>query len=208
MRNTIILSFVLLVSIFGAVLTFGGAKQLDVVAREAVKSFEEIIPAGNASFDDNGNFTLIFPNGKERFFIGKRVGVEFDLEPFLKAGLNPDKLPPDFSVKGTKLIVSIENNKFEKNSNPDAVFSEFVENNRNTIGYHSGHFGISLKVSHFEWAKDMVSNDKDLVFMLNPAMLSGLDPAKLDGWYLTKVKMMDGNRVFETERLLKFYNIK
>lgn len=200
MKNKIIFSIVLVVAIFAVSLNFGGDKSIDVVAREAVASFKNVFP----------NFTgeYVSPSGLEKFFLGEKVGVEFAIKPFLDAGLDPSKLPKAFSVSGDSLVISIDNKAY----GPSSTFSEFVGGNRESIGYHLslGHFGIALKVSHFEWAKDAAKNDKDIIFMLNPAILgpAGLDPKKLEGWVLATVQLMDGNLKYDGERLLKIYNVK
>lgn len=213
MRNKIILSFVLLFAIFATLLTFGDSKTLDVVAREAINSFSTLTSnyTGVIVTDSAGNSSMLSPSGLERFFWGEKVGVEFAVAPFLKAGLDVSKLPPNFALEGDKLVIAIEN-KAQRRENSSSSFADVVHGNRETIGYHSslGHFGIALKVSHFEWAKDLFSNDKDIVFMLNPAILApaGLDPKKLEGWTLASVELMDGNVKYNADRLLKFYDVK
>lgn len=208
----ILLSLVLLVAIFALVPYFG--KYVDVVGREAVRSFSELIAAlgDKVTTDGQGNFTFPSPSGKERFFWGERVGVEFELEPFLNSGLDITKLPQNFAVSGDKLIIEIENKGFERGNDPAKAFENFVKNNRASIGYHAslGHFGVSLKVSHFEWAEHIAANDKDIVFMLNPAVMSplGVSAQKLDGWVVAQVEVMDGNRTYPADRLLRFYDIK
>ena len=63
----------------------------------------------------------------------------------------------------------------------------------------------------FEWAKDMASNDKDIVFVLNPEpfIAAGVDPSKIDGWIFAKVETKDesGKTVF-VDKLLKAFNLK
>jgi len=63
----------------------------------------------------------------------------------------------------------------------------------------------------FEWAQDVNSNDIDIVFVLNPMMLSeyGTDVSKIEGWVYTDVEMMndDGEKVIE-KKLLKPFNLE
>ena len=62
----------------------------------------------------------------------------------------------------------------------------------------------------FEWAKDMGSNDKDIVFVLNPEPFieAGADPEAIEGWIFGKVKVMDAKgRMIEADKLLKPYNL-
>jgi copper chaperone CopZ len=82
------------------------------------------------------------------------------------------------------------------------------------IGYHGAldHYGVSLGDGNlFEWAKDMSANDKDIVFVLNPApfIAAGVDPNKVDGWAFAKVTVDDENdKPIEVDKLLKPFNLK
>lgn len=50
------------------------------------------------------------------------------------------------------------------------IHIKIVEKSRDSIGYHAAldHYGIDLENGNmFEWAKDISTNDKDIVFVLN-----------------------------------------
>jgi hypothetical protein len=62
----------------------------------------------------------------------------------------------------------------------------------------------------FEWAKDMSTNDKDIVFVLNPEpfIKAGVDPNKIEGWAFAKVTVDDANgKPIEVDKILKPFNI-
>jgi hypothetical protein len=146
----------------------------------------------------------------------------FDAAPFLAAGLDFSKLPSADGIKyeiedGTFML------HFELGSaefSPDAAksmsatFAEVIKAERSRIGYHAAldHYGIALGGGNmFEWAKDMAANDKDIVFVLDPApfIAAGADPANVAGWIFAKVEMMDdkGTKTL-VDKLLKPYNLK
>jgi hypothetical protein len=74
------------------------------------------------------------------------------------------------------------------------------------------HYGISLGNGNmFEWAKDMTTNDKDIVFVLNPDpfITAGLDPNRVEGWVYAKVTVDDENgKPIQVDRLLKPFNLR
>jgi hypothetical protein len=52
----------------------------------------------------------------------------------------------------------------------------------------------------FEWAKDMTTNDKDIVFVL--------DPARITGWAFAKVTVDDENgKPVQVDKILKPFNL-
>jgi len=89
-----------------------------------------------------------------------------------------------------------------------------VELKRDAIGYHSAldHYGVDLGNGNaFEWAKDMSTNDKDIVFVLDPKVLTdaGVDPTKVEGWVFAKVKTMDANdKPIEVDKFLKPFSLQ
>jgi hypothetical protein len=63
----------------------------------------------------------------------------------------------------------------------------------------------------FEWAKTLDSNDKDVVFVLNPAPLAeaGADTSRIEGWLLAEVPVDDENgRPTTALKLLKAFNLQ
>lgn len=82
------------------------------------------------------------------------------------------------------------------------------------IGYHEAldHYGIKLGNGNmFEWAKNMATNDKDIVFVLNPEpfIAAGADPSRIDGWIFAKVETKDDKgKPILADRLLKPFNLR
>lgn len=207
---------------------FASCRQLDVIGNKSVTSFKEIldaIPDKITADEVNGGWSLTAPDNSVRFFWSKDFGkskiydvmLEFDAKPFIDAGLEIDKLP-DGIVYGDKLVVgrdlSSENLTHKGEVTPLASYEKIVEFNRESISYHAAldHFGIDLSGGNvFEWAKDMGTNDKDIVFVLNPQIFidAGVDPQKVEGWVFAKVETMDrkGKKI-EVDKLLKPFNLK
>jgi len=146
----------------------------------------------------------------------------FDAAPFVAAGLDVAKLPPVDGVKYEleegrfMLHFELGNDVFPADSAKsfETAFAEIVRAQRSRIGYHEklDHYGISLGDGNmFEWAKDMSKNDKDIVWVLNPApfIAAGVDPSRIGGWVFAKVETMDdkGATIF-VDKLLKPFDLK
>ncbi|MDR0586735.1 MAG: hypothetical protein LBG26_05805, partial [Treponema sp.] len=90
---------------------------------------------------------------------------------------------------------------------------QIVNLKREAIGYHMAmdHYGVNLGGGNlFEWAKDMAVNDKDMVFVLDPAPLiaAGVDPARVAGWIFDKVTVDDENgKPVQVDKLLKPFDL-
>lgn len=226
MKKLIIIGLVLSLAV-----SLAACQATDVVAKFAVTSFEAVlnkIPEKIASDEANNAWALTSPNG-ERFIWGKdfsREGMpdimlEFDSQPFANAGLDASKLPKDiyyYDSNANKLMVRSElgNEKFTYNgeATPLDSFKKLVETHRDNIGYHAAldHYGVALGNGNmFEWAKDMNTNDKDIVFVLNPQPFidAGVDPGKVEGWVFAKVIVMDNKgKAIEVDKLLKPFDLK
>jgi hypothetical protein len=153
--------------------------------------------------------------------------LEFDAAPFVAAGLDPAKLPmtdtAQYLVEEGMFMIHFDWGSTQFTAIPSAAptvqgqavqtFEQILAAYRDRIGYHEqfDHYGLALGDGNMvEWAKDPAKNDKDLVFVLNPEPLvqAGLDPAKLAGWVLGKVKVKDANgQTVEVEKLLKAFNL-
>jgi hypothetical protein len=145
------------------------------------------------------------------------VMLEFDAAPFIAAGLDPEKLPENFAyyegmiMVGTKLGQEVL--EYAGEATPLASYEQIVKLKRNTIGYHGDldHYGVNLGDGNlFEWAKDMGTNDKDIVFVLNPEpfIAAGVDPSMIDGWAFAKVTVDDANgKPVEVDKILKPFNL-
>ena len=80
---------------------------MDVVGQQSVASFDEVlktIPDQVTADETNAGWSLMAPDGSVRFIWSEDysksplhdVMLEFDAEPFLNAGLDPDKLPEQY----------------------------------------------------------------------------------------------------------------
>jgi len=163
------------------------------------------------------------------------VMLEFAAAPFIEAGLDPAKLPDHFALiprrkddwqifsshfifsrgmlaVGTKL--GTEQLQYNGEATPLASYQQIVKLKRSSIGYHMqmDHYGINLGNGNmFEWAKNLTTNDKDIVFVLDPApfIAAGTDPAKIEGWTFAKVTVDDANgKPIQVDKILKPINLK
>ncbi len=201
---------------------------LDVVGTESVNSFEKMLGATTSltSKDDmNGGWSLTAPDGSVRFIWSwdyskspiHDVMLELDATPFVNAGLDVNKLPAGMAydnmlMVGTKL--GTQAITYSGEATPLASFKKLVELKRDAVGYHAAldHYGVDLGDGNaFEWAKNMSTNDKDIVFVLDPKMLmeAGADPTKVEGWVFAKVSTMDkDNKPIEVDKFLKPFSIQ
>lgn len=211
-----------------AALTIASCRQTDVVGNASISSFKEVLNAipDNVTADEmNGGWALSAPDGSARFIWSKDfskspfhdVMLEFDAQPFIDAGLDVSKLPEGLAFNskimvGTKL--GTETLTYDGEATPLASYEKIVELKRESIKYHVAldHYGVDLAGGNiFEWAKDMTTNDKDIVFVLNPQIFidAGVDPAKVEGWVFAKVPVMDANgKPIEVDKFLKPFNLK
>jgi hypothetical protein len=212
----------------GVSAAFVSCGKLDVVGTGSVESFEKVlqrIPQSVRADEENGGWSLAAPDGSARFIWSRNyaesprydVMIEFDAAPFIAAGLDPQKLPGNFSVSGDKIAVGTklgtEQLKYPEGESPLASYEQIVKLKRGAVGYHMAmdHYGVNLGGgSLFEWAKDMAANDKDIVFVLDPGPLiaAGADPARIAGWTSAKVTVDDENgKPIEVDKLLKPFDL-
>jgi hypothetical protein len=211
-----------------AVFTFASCRQADVVGQTSITSFNEVlnvIPDKIAADEMNGGWALTAPDGSARFIWSKNfnkspfhdVMLEFDAQPFIDAGLDVSKLPEGLAF-GNKIMVGTklgtEELTYDGEATPLASYEKIVELKRESIKYHTAldHYGVDLTNGNmFEWAKDMNTNDKDIVFALNPQVFidAGVDLAKVEGWVSAKVPVIDANgKPIEVDKFLKPFNLK
>ncbi len=222
----------------------GGLKGLDVVGKQSVTSFNEvlkIIPDKIQADDTNVGWSLTAPDGTVRFIWSEDyskapshdVMLEFDAQPFLDAGLNPDKLPENYIYyegdtmgnMGNKMLMvgkKLGSDKLTYSGTPTALkaYEQIVNKYRDSINYHTtlDHYGVKLGDGNmFEWAKDMKTNeydnsnqDKDIVFVLNPESLvaAGVDPEKVEGWVYAQVPIEENGKTTQVWKFLKPFNLK
>jgi hypothetical protein len=223
MKKRIILSLFISIVLFGVT----ACGKLDVIGEQSEKSFEAVVNAMQAevSADDNfGGWSLKSPDGEARFVWTKDFSktttdamLEIDAQPFIDAGLDITKLPQEM-VSGDKIIIGTdlgdEKVTYVGDASPLDSYKKLVKNYRDSVTYHTAldHYGVALGNGNmFEWAKDMKTNDKDIVFVLNPQPFldAGVDPTKLESWVFAKVETMDekGNKV-EVDKFLKPFDVE
>jgi hypothetical protein len=209
-------------------LALSACQATDVVSKVAVTSFDAVINklGDKVAFDQEFNAWAITAPTGERFLYGKDfagdmdVMQEFDAQPFLNAGLDPSKLPTEIYIydeAANKIMVNgeLSSDKFNYSgeAKPLDTFQEIVRTNRASIGYHDvlDHYGIGMGNGNmFEWAKDMSTNDKDIVFVLNPEPFinAGVDPSKVEGWAFAKVDAMDKDgKPVQVDKFLKPFEL-
>ncbi|MDR1579832.1 MAG: hypothetical protein LBS35_05705 [Synergistaceae bacterium] len=212
--------------------TADAAFNTDLVGQTAISSFGEMIGALEfppAADEMDKVWVLTDPDGDAAFWWRREakpgrmfdVYLCFDAEPFVKAGLDLNKLPGD--MKGMlddrgKLMVGkkLSNKPLEYSGEitPLASFEQIVKLDRESVGYHAAldHYGVTVADGFlFEWAKDMSKNDKDIVFVVDPKIFidAGVDPSKVEGWAYDKVPLEDARgRKFEAYKFLKPFDLK
>lgn len=223
MKKKSILIPVLLVA---TVIFAGCTSQLDVVADKSISSFESVINELPIEADsEDSSWILTAPDNSAKFLWNKDfssttdydVKLEFDSQPFINAGLDISKLP-EGAIYGDKIILgtdlSDEKSTYNGEATPLDSYKKIVEKSRDSIGYHAAldHYGIDLENGNmFEWAKDISTNDKDIVFVLNPQMFidAGVNPQEVEGWVFAKVETMDKDgKKIEVDKFLKPFDLK
>ena len=223
MKKKSILIPVLLVA---TVIFAGCTSQLDVVADKSISSFESVINELPIEADsEDSSWILTAPDNSAKFLWSKDfssttdydVKLEFDSQPFINAGLDISKLP-EGAIYGDKIILgtdlSDEKSTYNGEATPLDSYKKIVEKSRDSIGYHAAldHYGIDLENGNmFEWAKDISTNDKDIVFVLNPQMFidAGVNPQEVEGWLFAKVETMDKDgKKIEVDKFLKPFDLK
>lgn len=208
-----------------ALLAFTSCSQIDVVGQVSITSFEKVLKLSDVTTDDMyGGWSLNAPDQTARFIFSRDfktssphdVMMEADAQPFIDAGLDAAKLPDGTLVDG-KIMVGqdLGDTAFPDSAKVTALdsFKELVSLKRETIGYHEklDHYGVDLgNGNKFEWAKDLSTNDKDIVFVLDPKMLidAGVDPAKVTGWVFAKVEMKDASgQPIQVDKFLKPFEL-
>jgi hypothetical protein len=209
-------------------LVVSACKQLDVVGTDSKKSFNAVLEAlsGKVESDEmNVGWSLPAPDGGARFIWSgdysksplHDVMLEMEAQPFLDAGLDPDKLPRDIAFYEGKFMVGTKlgNNqlKYQGTPTPLASYEHIVNLYRQTIGYHAAldHYGVSIGDGNlFEWAKDMNTNDKDIVFVLNPEpfIKAGVNPDAVSGWVFAKVPVDINGKPVQVDKFLKPFNLR
>ena len=216
------------------ILYAGGLKGLDVVGQHSIISFDTVlktIPDKVTADEINNGWSLVSPDNSVRFIWSEDysqsplhdVMLEMDARPFIEAGLDTSKLPENYTTIEDILVVGIKlgvNEKVSGISSAIASYKLIVQNYRESINYHTSldHYGVMLGDGNmFEWAKNMTTNgydksnqDKDIVFVLNPAPLitAGVDPEKVDGWVYAQVPIEENGKPILVWKFLKPFDLK
>jgi hypothetical protein len=211
-----------------ALAVLAGCANLDVVGKESASSFKAVLDTlGDKVTTDEmtGGWKLPAPDGGASFLwvpdystsALHDVMLVFDAKPFLDAGLDVTKLPESYTVAEDKIMIGTKLGsdaiKYNGAPTPLASYEELVKRYPKVIGYHTalGHFGVTVaEGSLFEWAKDMGTNDKDIVFVLNPEPLisAGVKPEAVKGWIYAKVPVDINGKPTEVYKFLKPFNLK
>ncbi|GHV83928.1 hypothetical protein AGMMS50212_12680 [Spirochaetia bacterium] len=209
----------LFISVSVLTIMAAGCGKLDVVGTDSARAFQKMLdtlPPVDTSTETGKSWTLKAPDSQANFVIQwDTLYINADAAPFINAGLDTGKLPGGM-LQGDNLVIKLDLDSTApaENAAPMEVYNQVLLNHRNIIGYHGAldHYGISFGGGNmFEWAKDMSVNDKDIVFVLNPApfLAAGVDPNKIDGWVFAKVPVDDENgKPVEVDKLLKPFDLK
>jgi hypothetical protein len=211
------------------VLLGASCENLDVVGKASIDSFDKVLrarPQAITADAMNGGWSLTSPDNEARFIWSRNyaesplhdVMLEFNAAPFIAAGLDAAKLPDTIAVYDGKIMLGgklgQEVLKYSGEATPLSSYEQIVKLKRSALGYHGAadHYNINLSDGNlFEWAKDMSTNDKDIVFVLNPEpfIKAGADPNKIAGWAFAKVTVDDENRKpIEVDKLLKPFDLQ
>ena len=222
-----VIALLLLAALIVAVLELTGGKS-DVVAEQAVVSFENVLaamPDQLASDAATGGWALSAPDGSARVLWNTAgaygVILEWNAQPFLDAGLDAAKLPPEYTVgDGTlSLGVTLGKGQTADGATPQEGFRNLIQTDPAILNFHLSldHFGLLMGGGNlFEWASDLDTNaatgaqqDKDVVFVLDPEPLiaAGVNPEIVAGWAYAQVEVMQNQAVEKVYKFLKPFNI-
>lgn len=202
-------------------------QKLDVIGNDSGVAFNELIETIPEQISDNENdgmWNLEALDGSAVFSWSKDFSktnydalLKIEMKPFIEAGLDTTKLPKEMMV-GDNIIVGVnfgdEILSYEDEISPLTSYKQIVKLKREHIGHHSAldHFGLDLGGGNmFEWAKDISTNDKDMVFVLNPDIFinAGVSINEIEGWIFAKVETMDKNgKKIEVDKLLKPFELQ
>lgn len=174
----------------------------DVVRREAQSSFEEVLDVDSVESSIMDGYAHIIIADGYHFDLSlnpqsttEDVIMAVMAMPFLDAGLDVTKLPSNMRIKDDMLLITFDGIKGSMTYDAIGQMKSLLTNNRTLLGYHAelDHFKIALGEHKFEWAKDISTNDKDVVFILSADVLrlAGVDVESVDGWLFTTMDGMD-----------------
>jgi hypothetical protein len=202
-----------------------GCAATDVVARYATSSFAAIAGVmGSVTLPGEQGVAVVAPDGERFELMTDLAGpvdaiLRLDAEPFLAAGVDPDRLPSgsgrSWSLEGPYLVGRFDLAAAGKaaSTEPAVVMASLAASARQRIGYHTAgkHYGVMLSdEAMLEWAADAAANAKDWILILDPAFVAtaGGNPAAVTGWLQARIPV-DGpdGKMIEVEKLVKPYDI-
>ena len=167
---------------------------------------------------DGNNFVTFAPDQSVSLAIAQSftsendVVMSVDAAPFIAAGLDVTKLPEGLFVDGRlNYVTSIDGNTTY--ANVTEAFTDILSIQADLVGYHAAldHYGLSLQDGNvFEWAADVNTNDKDIVFVLNPQTLidAGTNVEAVEAWIFAEVEIMHADGSMEmVPKLLKPFDL-
>ncbi|MDR0551480.1 MAG: hypothetical protein LBG72_05635 [Spirochaetaceae bacterium] len=223
-KNSVIV-FTALFACAPVVLSVISCGNLDVVARDSERSFDNLLaalPPHKLDGIDGKGWALDAPDRAASFeilFEGKApsdfsLALKIDAKPFLDAGWDTGKLNGwDFADGKLTYRLNFDKNTPSVSASPLEAYKHILKNYRSIVGYHAAldHYGINLGDGNLlEWAKDMSINDKDIVFVLNPEpfIAAGVDPSRIEGWSFAKVTVDDENgKPVQVDKILKPFDL-
>ena len=187
------------------------------VVDPSVVSFEAL--SQSIEWKSEGDkFTLVAPDQSVSLAINQSFASENDVvmsvdaAPFVAAGLDVSKLPEGLYVDGRlNYVTSIEGTTTY--TNVTEAFTDILSIQADLVGYHAAldHYGLSLQDGNvFEWAADVNTNDKDIVFVLNPQTLidAGTNVEAVEAWIFAEVEIMQADGTMKmVPKLLKPFDL-
>lgn len=205
-------------------LSISACQATDILASGGLKSFEEITlnKTVSTTLDPKGYYRINTPSGEFLALSTKPDKTDRDIyfslsaTEFISAGLKVEALPEGYSIEGDQLILygAFSDKSFNSEAlSATSTLKYLIQAKRDRFGYHHAldHYGIGLGNGNmFEWAKDLTTNDKDLVFVLDPTpfMNAGVDIMAIQGWVYADVEVMDeAGKKTQVKKLLKPFDL-
>lgn len=207
------------------ILSLSACSSLDVVGKESARAFEnllDVLPPEKTEWTAGDSWLIPAPDQQAavHIFLNENSlsdyvwAMEVSAQPFVDAGLDLEKLDGWVYKDGIlSMRLILENDAPAEEASPLTIYNEVLKNHRSEIGYHTAldHFNIAFGSGNmFEWAKDLETNDKDVVFVLNPEPFTaaGVDPNRVEGWTFAKVSVTINGKATEVDKLLKPFNLE
>ncbi|MDR2504684.1 MAG: hypothetical protein LBD16_01120 [Oscillospiraceae bacterium] len=204
------LSFICAVSLL---LVLTACSSLDVVGRDSVRAFTDLLNAYPAQTPYAYTYSIASPDGGAEFVWSvSGIQMKAKVAPFVEAGLNPsefDNADEEWLYFANEFIMLGQS---KKDAASQFEYLASIADGRSAIGFHAqmNHYNISLGGGNmFEWAKDLASNDKDIVFVLEPEpfVSAGVDVENVEGWTYAEVTVDQDGQMVNVWKLLKAVDV-